>query len=159
MTFLYNNILISRMTQCTSDKYESYLICCMLKENPWIALKRKHLYSYVQLQIYNVHYTMSINGKLQDGSMEIDSGNNLETFKMGSGAEEAIEINDFQNVSIFSAFRRFNQTSLGDFSNSKRSSISHSYPNGNCFLWPITAPLLHVRHAADALWERITLCF
>ncbi|XP_035867199.1 leukocyte cell-derived chemotaxin 1 isoform X1 [Phyllostomus discolor] len=48
-------------------------------------------------QIYNVHYTMSINGKLQDGSMEIDAGNNLETFKMGSGAEEAIEINDFQN--------------------------------------------------------------
>ncbi|XP_011533202.1 leukocyte cell-derived chemotaxin 1 isoform X4 [Homo sapiens] len=47
--------------------------------------------------IYNVHYTMSINGKLQDGSMEIDAGNNLETFKMGSGAEEAIAVNDFQN--------------------------------------------------------------
>nr|XP_019610849.1 PREDICTED: leukocyte cell-derived chemotaxin 1 isoform X1 [Rhinolophus sinicus] len=47
--------------------------------------------------IYNVHYTMSINGKLQDGSMEIDAGNNLETFKMGSGAEEAVEVNDFQN--------------------------------------------------------------
>ncbi|MBZ3884106.1 WW domain-binding protein 4 [Sciurus carolinensis] len=47
--------------------------------------------------IYNVHYTMSINGKLQDGSMEIDTGNNLETFKMGSGVEEAIEVNDFQN--------------------------------------------------------------
>ncbi|XP_024424971.1 leukocyte cell-derived chemotaxin 1 isoform X1 [Desmodus rotundus] len=48
-------------------------------------------------EIYNVHYTVSIDGKLQDGSMEIDAGNNLETFKMGSGAEEAIEINDFQN--------------------------------------------------------------
>ncbi|XP_036313702.1 leukocyte cell-derived chemotaxin 1 isoform X3 [Pipistrellus kuhlii] len=47
--------------------------------------------------IYNVHYTMSINGKLQDGSMEIDPGNNLETFKMGHGAEEATEVNDFQN--------------------------------------------------------------
>ncbi|XP_004707967.1 leukocyte cell-derived chemotaxin 1 isoform X2 [Echinops telfairi] len=47
--------------------------------------------------IYNVHYSMSINGKLQDGSMEIDAENNLETFKMGSGAEEAIEVNDFQN--------------------------------------------------------------
>ncbi|XP_004646254.1 leukocyte cell-derived chemotaxin 1 isoform X2 [Octodon degus] len=47
--------------------------------------------------IYNVHYTMSINGKLQDGSMEIDPGNNLETFKMRSGAEEATEVNDFQN--------------------------------------------------------------
>ncbi|MBV98933.1 Leukocyte cell-derived chemotaxin 1, partial [Eschrichtius robustus] len=47
--------------------------------------------------IYNVHYTMSVSGKLQDGSMEIDAGNNLETFKMGSGAEEAIEVHDFQN--------------------------------------------------------------
>ncbi|KAM5288321.1 leukocyte cell-derived chemotaxin 1 isoform 6-T6 [Ctenodactylus gundi] len=47
--------------------------------------------------IYNVHYTMSINGKLQDGSMEIDAGNNLETFKMGNGGEEAIEVHDFQN--------------------------------------------------------------
>uniref|UniRef100_G1S0Y4 Leukocyte cell-derived chemotaxin 1 n=1 Tax=Nomascus leucogenys TaxID=61853 RepID=G1S0Y4_NOMLE len=53
--------------------------------------------SYAHFQIYNVHYTMSINGKLQDGSMEIDAGNNLETFKMGSGAEEAIEVSDFQN--------------------------------------------------------------
>lgn len=51
---------------------------------------------------------MSINGKLQDGSMEIDAGNNLETFKMGSGAEEAVEVNDFQNVSIFHAFRKSN---------------------------------------------------
>lgn len=82
-------------------------------------------------QIYNVHYTMSINGKLQDGSMEIDAGNNLETFKMGSGAEEAIEVNDFQNVSIFHAFGECNQASLGDFSNSGSSSISHTHPNGN----------------------------
>ncbi|XP_038618797.1 leukocyte cell-derived chemotaxin 1 [Tachyglossus aculeatus] len=47
--------------------------------------------------IYNVHYTMSINGKIQEGSMEIDAGNNLETFKIGSGPEEAIEVHDFQN--------------------------------------------------------------
>lgn len=51
---------------------------------------------------------MSINGKLQDGSVEIDAGNNLETFKMGSGAEEVVEVNDFQNVSIFHAFKKFN---------------------------------------------------
>ncbi|XP_019505908.1 PREDICTED: leukocyte cell-derived chemotaxin 1 [Hipposideros armiger] len=50
--------------------------------------------------IYNVHYTMSINGKLQDGSMEIDAGNNLETFTMGSGSEEAVEVNDFQNITL-----------------------------------------------------------
>ncbi|XP_009987248.1 PREDICTED: leukocyte cell-derived chemotaxin 1-like, partial [Tauraco erythrolophus] len=46
--------------------------------------------------VYNVHYTMSINGKVQDGSMEIDAGNNLETFKTGSGSEEAVEVHDFQ---------------------------------------------------------------
>uniref|UniRef100_A0A8D0GSB3 Leukocyte cell-derived chemotaxin 1 n=1 Tax=Sphenodon punctatus TaxID=8508 RepID=A0A8D0GSB3_SPHPU len=47
-------------------------------------------------KIYNVHYTMSINGKVQEGSMEIDAGNSLETFKTGSGSEEAIEVHDFQ---------------------------------------------------------------
>lgn len=54
---------------------------------------------FSQFQVYNVHYTMSINGKVQDGSMEIDAGNNLETFKTGSGSEEAIEVHDFQIVS------------------------------------------------------------
>ncbi|XP_061485927.1 leukocyte cell-derived chemotaxin 1 isoform X2 [Rhineura floridana] len=47
-------------------------------------------------EVYNVHYTMSINGKVQEGTMEIDAGNNLETFKTGSGGEEAIEVHDFQ---------------------------------------------------------------
>ncbi|XP_053168503.1 leukocyte cell-derived chemotaxin 1 isoform X2 [Hemicordylus capensis] len=47
-------------------------------------------------EVYNVHYTMSINGKVQEGSMEIDAGNNLETFKTGRGGEEAIEVHDFQ---------------------------------------------------------------
>uniref|UniRef100_A0A6I8R0L6 Leukocyte cell-derived chemotaxin 1 n=1 Tax=Xenopus tropicalis TaxID=8364 RepID=A0A6I8R0L6_XENTR len=50
--------------------------------------------------VYNVHYTMSINGKVQEGSMEIDSGNNLETFKTGAGNDEAVEVHDFQIVSI-----------------------------------------------------------
>ncbi|KAL8189835.1 UNVERIFIED_CONTAM: hypothetical protein K2H54_009376 [Gekko kuhli] len=47
-------------------------------------------------ELYNVHYTMSINGKVQEASMEIDAGNNLEIFKTGSGGEEAIEVHDFQ---------------------------------------------------------------
>ncbi|XP_066478055.1 leukocyte cell-derived chemotaxin 1 isoform X2 [Tiliqua scincoides] len=47
-------------------------------------------------EVYNVHYAMSINGNVQEGSMEIDAGNNLETFKTGSGGEEAIEVHDFQ---------------------------------------------------------------
>lgn len=32
--------------------------------------------------------------------MEIDARNNLETFKTGSGSEEAVEIHDFHIVSI-----------------------------------------------------------
>nr|XP_046260848.1 leukocyte cell-derived chemotaxin 1-like [Scatophagus argus] len=46
--------------------------------------------------VYNVRYSMNINGEVRQGSMEIDSDNNLERFKTGSGAEEAVEIHDFQ---------------------------------------------------------------
>ncbi|MBN3295038.1 CNMD protein, partial [Amia calva] len=45
--------------------------------------------------VYNVHYSMSINGKVEEGSMEIDTGNNLETFRTGSGSDEAVEVHDF----------------------------------------------------------------
>uniref|UniRef100_A0A3B4TCA0 Leukocyte cell-derived chemotaxin 1 n=1 Tax=Seriola dumerili TaxID=41447 RepID=A0A3B4TCA0_SERDU len=41
-------------------------------------------------------YLMNINGEVREGSVEIDSDNNLERFKTGSGAEEAVEIHDFQ---------------------------------------------------------------
>lgn len=69
---------------------------------------------------------MSINGKLQDGSMEIDAGNNLETFKMGSGAEEAIEVNDFQNVSMSHAFRELEQARPpGAFPVQREASLTH----------------------------------
>ncbi|KAL2088105.1 hypothetical protein ACEWY4_016933 [Coilia grayii] len=46
--------------------------------------------------VYNVHYSMSINGKVEEGSMEIDPVNNLERFRTGSGSDEAIEVHDFQ---------------------------------------------------------------
>ncbi|XP_069746746.1 leukocyte cell-derived chemotaxin 1 isoform X2 [Narcine bancroftii] len=46
--------------------------------------------------VYNMHYSMSINGKVKDGSLEIDTENNLETFRTGSGHEEAVEVHDFQ---------------------------------------------------------------
>ncbi|XP_030636664.1 leukocyte cell-derived chemotaxin 1-like isoform X2 [Chanos chanos] len=45
--------------------------------------------------VYNVHYTMSINGKVEEGSMEIDAENNLERFRTGSGNDEAVEVHDF----------------------------------------------------------------
>lgn len=51
------------------------------------------------VQVYNVHYSMSINGKVEDGSMEIDTANNMERFSTSSGAEEAVEVHDFEIVS------------------------------------------------------------
>lgn len=52
------------------------------------------------VQVYNIHYSVSIHGRIEEGSMEIDSENNLERFKTGSGDEEAVEIHDFQIGSI-----------------------------------------------------------
>ncbi|XP_058489185.1 leukocyte cell-derived chemotaxin 1-like [Solea solea] len=46
--------------------------------------------------VYNVHYTMSINGKVEEGSMEIDTAKNMERFSTGSGADEAVEVHDFE---------------------------------------------------------------
>lgn len=94
---------------------------------------------------------MSIDGKLQDGSMEIDAGNNLETFKMGSGAEEAIEVNDFQNVSIFHAFRSLTREAW-ETSHSGRRSAPHTHPNGKeLFFLAAMVPLTHLHRAAYSL--------
>lgn len=46
--------------------------------------------------VYNVHYSMSINGKVEEGSMEIDTTNNIETFSTSSGVDEAVEVHDFE---------------------------------------------------------------
>ncbi|XP_037537397.1 leukocyte cell-derived chemotaxin 1 [Nematolebias whitei] len=46
--------------------------------------------------VYNVHYSMSINGRVEEGSMEIDSTDNTERFSTGSGADEAVEVHDFE---------------------------------------------------------------
>ncbi|XP_076018443.1 leukocyte cell-derived chemotaxin 1-like [Genypterus blacodes] len=46
--------------------------------------------------IYNVHYSMSINGKVEEGTMEIDTTNNMERFSTGSGTDEAVEVHDFE---------------------------------------------------------------
>lgn len=45
---------------------------------------------------------MSINGKVEEGSMEIDPVNNLERFHTGSGSDEAVEVHDFHIVSCHS---------------------------------------------------------
>uniref|UniRef100_A0A8B9QBV3 Uncharacterized protein n=1 Tax=Apteryx owenii TaxID=8824 RepID=A0A8B9QBV3_APTOW len=75
-----------------------------------------------QTPVYNVHYTMSINGKVQDGSMEIDAGNNLETFKTGSGSEEAVEVHDFQIVSTANLLSR----------DRRQTAIQHGHILGLC---------------------------
>eukprot|EP00063_Salmo_salar_P021483 XP_013996318.1 PREDICTED: leukocyte cell-derived chemotaxin 1-like isoform X2 [Salmo salar] len=46
--------------------------------------------------VYNVHYSMRINGKVEEGSMEIDGTNNIERFRTSSGNGEAVEVHDFQ---------------------------------------------------------------
>uniref|UniRef100_A0A665TR87 Leukocyte cell-derived chemotaxin 1 n=1 Tax=Echeneis naucrates TaxID=173247 RepID=A0A665TR87_ECHNA len=55
-----------------------------------------YLWKVNDKNVYNVRYSMNINGEVREGSVEIDSDNNLERFKTGSGAEEAVEIHDFQ---------------------------------------------------------------
>ncbi|XP_076118912.1 leukocyte cell-derived chemotaxin 1 [Alosa pseudoharengus] len=55
-----------------------------------------YLWKVSDKNVYNLHYSVSINGKIEEGSMEIDSENNLERFRIGSGDEEAVEIHDFQ---------------------------------------------------------------
>ncbi|XP_037095674.1 leukocyte cell-derived chemotaxin 1 [Syngnathus acus] len=47
--------------------------------------------------VYSAHYSMNINGEVREGSVEIDSDDNVEMFKTGSGDEEAVEIRDFQS--------------------------------------------------------------
>ncbi|XP_050929100.1 leukocyte cell-derived chemotaxin 1 [Lates calcarifer] len=60
------------------------------------AMAALYLWKVSDKNVYNVRYSMNINGEVREGSMEIDSDNNLERFKTRSGAEEAVEIHDFQ---------------------------------------------------------------
>lgn len=154
MVGAYTNVSCLRVIRYIADRYESCLTGCRSEDNPWIALRWSLHRPCVSFQVYNVHYTMSINGKLQDGSMEIDAGNNLETFKMGSGAEEAVEVNDFQNVSIFSAFAASHQASLGGRRFGERRHLSHT-PTCKVFL-AHTVPLIHKHQVADCLCKRTT---
>ncbi|XP_037344790.2 leukocyte cell-derived chemotaxin 1 [Pungitius pungitius] len=55
-----------------------------------------YLWRVSNKNVYNVRYSMNINGEVRQGSVEIDSDNNLERFQTGSGADEAVEIHDFQ---------------------------------------------------------------
>lgn len=52
-------------------------------------------------QVYAVCYRVNTNGEAKEGSLGIDSDNNPEQFKTGSGDEESAEIHDFQIASEF----------------------------------------------------------
>ncbi|XP_036417876.1 leukocyte cell-derived chemotaxin 1 [Colossoma macropomum] len=47
-------------------------------------------------QVISVHYSVSVNGKQANASMEIDSANNLERIRTASGDGEVVEVHDFQ---------------------------------------------------------------
>ncbi|XP_072541408.1 leukocyte cell-derived chemotaxin 1 isoform X2 [Salminus brasiliensis] len=47
-------------------------------------------------QVISVHYSVSINGKPADASLEIDTENNLERIRTGSEDGEAVEVHDFE---------------------------------------------------------------
>uniref|UniRef100_A0A7N6ALY4 Leukocyte cell-derived chemotaxin 1 n=1 Tax=Anabas testudineus TaxID=64144 RepID=A0A7N6ALY4_ANATE len=66
------------------------------KMTTWSLFYLLHVTFIVFSMVYNVRYSMNINGQVREGAVEIDSDNNLERFKTGSGAEEAVEIHDFQ---------------------------------------------------------------
>ncbi|KAI4889642.1 hypothetical protein NFI96_020109, partial [Prochilodus magdalenae] len=46
--------------------------------------------------VISIHYSLNINGKQADASMEIDSANNMERIRTGSVDGEAVEVHDFQ---------------------------------------------------------------
>lgn len=52
-------------------------------------------------QVYAVCYRVNTNGEAKEGSLGIDSDNNPEQFKTGSGEEESVEIHNFQIASEF----------------------------------------------------------
>ncbi|CAL8368839.1 unnamed protein product [Boreogadus saida] len=60
------------------------------------AIGAFYVWNNNERHVYNVHYSMSINGKVEEGSMEIDAVNNMERFRTGSGVDEAVEVHDFQ---------------------------------------------------------------
>uniref|UniRef100_A0A3B4EIH3 Leukocyte cell-derived chemotaxin 1 n=1 Tax=Pygocentrus nattereri TaxID=42514 RepID=A0A3B4EIH3_PYGNA len=60
------------------------------------AIGAFHLWKDSGKQVISVHYSVSLNGKQADASMEIDSANNLERIRTGSGDGEAVEVHDFQ---------------------------------------------------------------
>lgn len=70
-----------------------------VSQSSYLTCQSEILCVCVCLQVYNVHYSMSINGKVEEGSMEIDAANNMERFSTSSGADEAVEVHDFEIVS------------------------------------------------------------
>ncbi|XP_040924781.1 leukocyte cell-derived chemotaxin 1 [Betta splendens] len=51
---------------------------------------------FARHQVYSVRYSANMDGEAREGSVEMDSDNNLERFETGNGAGEAVETRDFQ---------------------------------------------------------------
>uniref|UniRef100_A0AAY4DJ27 Leukocyte cell-derived chemotaxin 1 n=1 Tax=Denticeps clupeoides TaxID=299321 RepID=A0AAY4DJ27_9TELE len=51
--------------------------------------------------VHNFHYSTDVDGRVEEGSMEVDAKNSLESFRTGSRDGEVVEIHDFQIGSIF----------------------------------------------------------
>lgn len=80
---------------------ELVFLCCVKYTVVSITQLITHSNIAVSCQVYNVRYIVNMNGEAREGALEIDSDNNLERFRTGSGAEEAVEIHGFQIVSDF----------------------------------------------------------
>ncbi|XP_076026153.1 leukocyte cell-derived chemotaxin 1 [Genypterus blacodes] len=109
-----------------------------------------YLWKVGQKNVYNIRYSMNINGEAREGSVEIDSDNNLERFKTGSGAEEAVEIHDFQ-IGI-TGIRFFH----GDKCYVKKSQIKASLPQMEAqdkasLMFDLTDEIMPVRYDEDFL--------
>ncbi|XP_028847596.1 leukocyte cell-derived chemotaxin 1-like isoform X2 [Denticeps clupeoides] len=46
--------------------------------------------------VHNFHYSTDVDGRVEEGSMEVDAKNSLESFRTGSRDGEVVEIHDFQ---------------------------------------------------------------
>lgn len=79
---------------------------------------------------------MNVNGQVREGSVEIDSDNNLERFKTGRGVEEAVEIHDFQIVSEFVLVHRLGVCVLSKAAGVNMPSLGFGTGNNwNPILW------------------------
>ncbi|XP_041858128.1 leukocyte cell-derived chemotaxin 1 [Melanotaenia boesemani] len=108
-----------------------------------------NLWKFGDKNVYNVYYSLNIDGEVREGSMEIDSDNNLERFKTGSGAEEAVEIHDFQ-IGI-TGIRFFGGDKCYIRSQIKANLSLMGAQNKETLMFDLTGDIMPVRYDEDSL--------